>query len=119
MTGQGLEIDADRDKVQQLLLNLVLNALDAMPRGGTLEIHLGGLRDGQQELRVIDSGPGIDQTVLSRLFEPFVTTKETDVGIGLAISHRIADEGGGSLDAYNLPEGGACFTLRLPISSKS
>ena len=115
---QTLEVDADRDKIQQLLLNLVLNALDAMPGGGTLEIHLGGCRDGQQELKVIDSGSGIDPTVLSRLFEPFVTTKETGVGIGLTISHRVAEEGGGSLAAYNSPEGGACFVLRLPASSK-
>ena len=111
-------VDTDRDKIQQLLLNLVLNALDAMPKGGTLEIHLGRVHDGQQEMRVIDSGPGIDETVLSKLFEPFVTTKETGVGIGLAISRRIAEEHGGGLTAYNLPEGGACFTLRLPVSSK-
>jgi PAS domain S-box-containing protein len=114
---QALEVEADRDKVQQLLLNLVLNALDAMPKGGTLEIQLGGVHDGQQELKVIDSGPGIDQKVMTHLFEPFVTTKETGVGIGLAISHRIAQESKGSLVAYNRPEGGACFVLRLPLSS--
>ena len=111
-------VDADRDKIQQLLLNLVLNALDAMPKGGTLEIQLGGLINGQRELKVIDSGPGIDQAILSKVFEPFITTKETGVGIGLAISHRIAEEHGGKLAAYNLPDGGACFTLRLPVSSK-
>ena len=112
-----LYIKGDRDQIQQLLLNLILNALDVMPNGGTLEVNLSLVDDGQLELRVIDSGPGISQKILPRLFEPFVTSKETGVGIGLLISRRIAREHGGDLSAYNQSEGGACLLLRLPLSS--
>lgn len=111
-----LMVNADYDKIQQLLLNLVLNALDAMPSGGTLEIYLGRATKEMLEIRVVDSGPGIAASVLPRLFEPFVTTKETGVGIGLAISYRIAQESGGDLSARNEPDGGACLVLNLPVS---
>jgi PAS domain S-box-containing protein len=109
--------EADHDKIQQLLLNLVLNALDAMPNGGTLEVRLSHPVNGQVELMVIDSGPGISAGVMPRLFEPFVTTKETGVGIGLSISRRIDEENHGSLSASNREEGGACFVLRLPAAN--
>ncbi len=117
--GKIFSVNADRDKIQQLLLNLVLNALDAMPKGGTLEIRLSYLVAGELDLKVIDSGSGIDAAVLPRLFEPFVTTKETGVGIGLVISKRIAEGNGGSLSAANISEGGACFTVCLPVSTET
>lgn len=114
-----LMIEADWEQIQQLLLNLALNALDAMPRGGTLEFDLRPPADGQLELRVLDSGPGIDPRVLRRLFEPFVTSKETGIGLGLVVSRRIAEDHGGSLTAGNRPEGGACFVLRLPALAEA
>jgi two-component system sensor histidine kinase HydH len=109
-----IQVEADQDQLQQLLLNLVLNALDAMPGGGNVEIDLRPPQDGHVELFVRDTGPGIAPHVLPKVFETFVSSKETGVGLGLPVSRRIAEDHGGSLSAYNLPGGGACFLLRLP-----
>jgi PAS domain S-box-containing protein len=109
-----VRVEADQDQLQQLLLNLVLNALDAMPGGGTAEIDLHAPREGQVELSVRDTGPGIAAHILPKVFETFVSSKETGVGLGVPVSRRIAEDHGGSLCAYNLPGGGACFVLRLP-----
>jgi PAS domain S-box-containing protein len=107
-------VDGDQDQLQQLLLNLVLNALDAMPYGGVVEVDLRPPRDGHVELSVRDTGPGIAPHILPKVFETFVSSKETGIGLGLPVSRRIAEDHGGSLTAYNLPAGGACFALRLP-----
>jgi len=106
--------NVDNDQIQQLLLNLVLNALDAMPQGGQIDVDLRGCRDGFAELYVRDNGPGIPPNILPKVFETFVSSKETGVGLGLPLSLRIAEEHGGTLKAYNLPQRGACFLLRLP-----
>jgi two-component system sensor histidine kinase HydH len=107
-------LDGDQDQLQQLLLNLVLNSLDAMPDCGAVEIELRPPRDGHVELLVRDNGPGIAPHVLPKVFETFVSSKETGIGLGLPVSRRIAEDHGGSLTAYNLPDGGASFALRLP-----
>jgi PAS domain S-box-containing protein len=110
-----VEVNADWDQMQQLLLNLALNALDMMPHGGALEFAVAVGVNGDMELRVLDTGPGIEPDLLPRLFEPFVTSKETGVGLGLVVSRRIAEDHGGTLTAGNRPEAGACFVLRIPI----
>lgn len=109
-------VEADEDQIQQLLVNLVLNALDAMSEEGRIEVRVSRLQGDAVELEVSDTGPGIPADLFARLFDPFVSTKETGIGLGLAVSHRIAARHGGSLSAVNLPGGGACFTLRLPTS---
>jgi two-component system sensor histidine kinase HydH len=109
-------VEADADQMQQLLVNLVLNALDAMPRVGSVEVSLGAPVHGQIELRVRDTGPGIAPELLPRLFEPFVSSKETGLGLGLVVSRRIAESHGGNLWVTNPPYGGACFVLRLPVA---
>lgn len=106
----------DHDQIQQLLLNLVINALDAMPRGGRIEVDLQPPRDGFIELSIRDNGPGISAQILPKVFETFVSSKETGVGLGLPLSKRIAEDHGGSLAAYNLPDAGASFVLRLPAT---
>ena len=108
--------EADEDQVLQLLVNLVLNALDAMPDGGEIEVRLEHCEDGFSELKVLDTGPGIPESLFPTLFDPFVSTKETGIGLGLAVSHRIATGHGGELSAVNRPEGGVSFLLRLPSS---
>jgi two-component system sensor histidine kinase HydH len=115
----GVEADVDGGQIQQLLLNLVLNALDAMPQGGTVEMELGSPRDGFLEVYVRDTGPGIASHILPKVFETFVSSKETGVGLGLPLSRRIAEDHGGTLIAYNLPVEGACFLLRLPVATQS
>lgn len=109
-----VSVEADHDQVQQLLLNLVLNSLDAMPGGGTVEIELRPPRDANVEIYVRDTGPGIAPEILPKVFETFVSSKETGMGLGLPLSKRIAEDHGGSLSVYNLPGAGACFLLRLP-----
>jgi two-component system, NtrC family, sensor histidine kinase HydH len=108
--------EVDGEQMRQVLVNLALNALDAMPQGGRLEIGLrppaGG--EGMIELRVADTGQGISPAVLPRLFEPFVSGKETGLGLGLVVSRRIVEDHGGTLRAYNRRGGGACFTVRVP-----
>jgi signal transduction histidine kinase len=106
--------EADGDQLRQVLVNLTLNALDVMPHGGTLEIGLRGPQNGQVELSVLDTGPGIVPDILPRLFEPFVSDKETGLGLGLSVSRRIVADHGGTLRGFNRPEGGACFVVRLP-----
>jgi signal transduction histidine kinase len=107
-------VTADSEQIQQLFVNLTLNALDAMPRGGGLAISYRRLT-GDVEVSVCDTGPGIALQVLPVLFKPFTSTKETGLGLGLVTSRRIAEAHGGSLVAQNRPDGGACFTLRLPL----
>jgi len=87
-----------------------------MPRGGILEIDLRPRTDGHVELAVLDTGPGVAPRHLPRLYEPFFTSKETGLGLGLVVSQRIARSHGGSLRATNRPQGGACFVLRLPTT---
>jgi two-component system, NtrC family, sensor histidine kinase HydH len=106
--------DVDRDQIHAVLVNLMLNALDAMPQGGRLELDLWPALDGSVLLRVADSGPGIPGDVLDHVFEPFVSTKPTGTGLGLSISRRIVEEHDGTIRVQNRPEGGACFTIRLP-----
>ncbi len=106
--------EADAEQVVQVLVNLALNALDVMPRGGQLQVDVFASKEGQAIVRVLDTGPGISPQIAPRLFEPFASGKETGLGLGLAISRRIAESHGGSLLAENRPQGGACFELRLP-----
>jgi signal transduction histidine kinase len=112
--GEPVVAVVDGDQVGQVLVNLTLNALDVMPRGGVLELRLRGPEHGQVELSVCDTGPGIAGGVLPRLFEPFVSDKETGLGLGLSVSRRIVEDHGGTLRGFNRPEGGACFVVRLP-----
>jgi signal transduction histidine kinase len=106
---------ADRDQVLQVLLNLVQNALEVMPGGGTLAVSA-RRAGGSVAFTVSDSGPGIAPGDLTRVFEPYFTTKEGGTGLGLAIAHRIAEEHGGTLEAASTPGSGAAFTLTLPVA---
>ena len=98
--------------------NLIGNALDAMADDPAPRLRIdAAVHDGALELRVLDHGAGLPEGVRERLFEPFFSTKEAGagLGLGLATSRDIAREAGGELWADNHPDGGACFTLRLPL----
>ncbi len=109
---------ADRDMLRRALLNLSLNALDAMPDGGQLVVTTHASSFGL-EIEVADSGPGLTTEARQRAFEPFFTTKSNGTGLGLAIVDRIAEVHGGDIAAANCPEGGAAFTIRIPSRSLS
>ena len=105
---------ADRDMLRRAVLNLTLNALDAMPSGGELLVTSVACADAF-ELEISDSGAGLSDEVLRRAFEPFFTTKNSGTGLGLAIVYHILEVHGGRVIAANCPEGGAAFTLRFPL----
>jgi len=111
---------ADPARIQQVLLNLLLNSLDAMPEAGQIQVSLEcrplpNAEGDRIVLRVSDSGRGIVPELFPRLFEPFVSTKPTGTGLGLTISQRIIEDHDGTLRAANRPEGGAMFEISLPF----
>ncbi|HKZ07859.1 MAG TPA: ATP-binding protein [Methylomirabilota bacterium] len=110
----------DRVQLQQVVLNLLLNGLDAMSEadGGARRLTLRTGAEGPDGVRVTvrDSGTGIDQVDLDRIFDPFYSTKATGMGMGLAIARSIIVAHRGRLEARNNPEGGATFSFVLPVS---
>ena len=106
-------LTADAEQLRQVLVNLGLNAMDAMPCGGQIRV-IADAGPNELIIRVIDMGPGISESILPRLFTPFASTKDTGLGLGLVISRRIIEAHGGTLTALNSPDGGAEFTIRLP-----
>ncbi len=115
---------ADRALLEQVFVNLMLNAADSMPEGGTLTITVrrepaapGQLEPGSLCVDVADTGTGIPEDVLPHIFEPFFTTKPggKGTGLGLAIAARIVDAHQGSLTVTPREEGGTAFTVRLPV----
>jgi two-component system cell cycle sensor histidine kinase/response regulator CckA len=113
--GDSHGVSADRGQLEQILVNLVTNARDAMPGGGRVEVRLRG--DGDDvELSVTDRGTGMDEATRARIFEPFFTTKEggRGTGLGLATVHGIATQHGWSLDVETEPGAGTRFALRIP-----
>ncbi|MHB1422023.1 MAG: sensor histidine kinase [Gemmataceae bacterium] len=105
---------ADVGQVRQVVLNLLLNALDAVSRGGTISMELRKEGDNWLALSVADTGCGLSAGLGARIFEPFVSTKEAGLGLGLSICKRIVEAHEGEIRADNRPEGGAVFTVRLP-----
>ena len=117
-----LAVLADSNRLEQILVNLVANALDATEGMETPRIDLSASMDGDRvRIEVRDNGPGFGESERERLFEPFFTTKDSGggLGLGLAISAGIARDFGGSLSAANLAEGGALFVLDLPLAAAS
>lgn len=102
------------NQMKQVFLNLVLNAAEVMPDGGTLTIA--ACHEGDEiHIDFADTGPGLDEETAARLFEPFFTTKPDGSGLGLAISHEIVANHDGTLTVANRPGGGATFTVALPV----
>jgi signal transduction histidine kinase len=104
----------DPGQFRQVLLNLLLNALDAVRAGGDVEVDLEGRPDGGLVLRVSDTGGGLPPALGARIFAPFVTTKEAGLGLGLSVCKRIVEAHGGTVTGADRPEGGAEFVVRLP-----
>jgi PAS domain S-box-containing protein len=114
--GTGVLVNGSANQLKQIVLNLIANARQAMPQGGT--VHVDVRRDGGHAVAsVADDGPGIEPAVLERIFEPFFTTRRSTggTGLGLSVSLGIAEAHGGTLTAESELGYGATFTLRLPI----
>ncbi len=111
------KVHADADQMSQVLINLVMNAIQAMPEGGMLRVAL-ARADGMVRLTVADTGHGIAQQDLPKIFDPFFTTKETGkgTGLGLTVVKGIIDEHGGSIQVESDSGKGTTFTISLPVS---
>jgi signal transduction histidine kinase len=128
-----LEFEADPGQMKQVLLNLLINALDASPGGGvvTVRSRVASLGNGSMtsaersqfrelvEIEIADTGSGLPDSLGDRIFDAFVSTKETGTGLGLAICRRIIEEHDGEINAENAPGGGAVFTVRLPKTPRA
>ncbi|WP_305046233.1 two-component system sensor histidine kinase NtrB [Geoalkalibacter sp.] len=113
LEGTAVRVAGDADQLKQAFLNLVLNAIQAMPRGGSLRV--GAQREGPHlHLTFSDDGPGIAADNLERIFSPFYTTRPDGVGLGLAITQRIVRRNGGEIRVASRPGEGTTFTLILP-----
>jgi two-component system sensor histidine kinase HupT/HoxJ len=127
---EDLCLSAKKGYVHQILVNLVQNAIDAMDgegatkaKGSSLHIRCESIGDEKDQITLVvrDNGHGISEDDLAHIFEPFYTTRPIGqgTGLGLYVSYNLAEEMGGSLAGSNHEEGGACFTLTLPIRPKS
>jgi two-component system sensor kinase FixL len=110
----------DRVQIQQVLMNLMRNAIEAMRSSDTRELVVRASRDdaGLVNIEVADTGPGIPDEIADRLFQPFVTSKASGMGIGLSISRRIVEAHGGTISASRNSNGGATFRFSLPTAAK-
>jgi two-component system NtrC family sensor kinase len=109
-----LPVEGDFGQLRQACLNLVINAIEAMPAGGTLTASARALEDGGVELEVTDTGQGIPPEILPRVLDPFFTTKEKGTGLGLSVVYGIVRRHGGRLDVASTPGQGTQVRLRLP-----
>jgi signal transduction histidine kinase len=103
----------DQEKLRQVLINLVVNALDAMPDAGSLSVRV-ARESPMIVVEISDTGPGIDPTILPEIFDPFFTTKEAGTGLGLSIVRKIVDQHGGRVELDSVPGRGTRVRLELP-----
>ena len=106
----------EREKLSQVFLNIILNAIDAVPEGGKIRVRM-EKKPGGLAVLISDNGPGIAAEVKERVFLPFYTEKEDGTGLGLPISRKIVESYGGRITVSDTNDGGACFTIFLPQSS--
>jgi len=110
-------VHLDRSQIKQVFFNLIKNALEAMPDGGSLKIVF-GVGDVYVDISFIDTGKGIAPDELGRVFDPYHTTKAKGSGLGLMIVQRIIEEHGGEIELSSKPGEGTCFKIRLPRSER-
>jgi signal transduction histidine kinase len=117
LPAEPVPLDIDPERVQQVLINLLLNAFDALPHGGAVTVAVARPPDGGPvEVSVRDNGPGIAPAVRARLFQPFVTGKPDGVGLGLSICKRLVEAHGGAISAEDVPGGGTVVRFTLPAA---
>lgn len=114
------ETMADPLQLQQVFMNLLLNAADAMPDGGPIIVQTTH-EESTRSLRitVTDSGKGVNEAVINRIFQPFFTTKTKGTGLGLSITKRLIEQHGGSIWVQNSPDRGASFTIMIPVRQET
>lgn len=114
-----LPVRADRVAIEQVIFNLTRNGLDAMAGQDSGVIHLSTAQEaGAAVFRVRDHGIGVDEASLARLFEPFYTTKDKGMGLGLSLCENIVTRYNGEIDIKNNPEGGVTASIRLRLNEE-
>jgi signal transduction histidine kinase len=117
------EIDVDPEQLKEVLVNLVVNACEAMERGGSIVIQEeevpNPVNGRMAVIRVSDNGPGIADSIRNKVLQPFFTTKEEGTGLGLSIAVRIVEEHGGRINTESNQDRGATFVISLPIKEKN
>jgi signal transduction histidine kinase len=110
-------VEIDKDQIQQCLINLAINAIEATDPGGKIRFTSRPVPEKQVvEITVSDTGGGIPEQALDRIFDPFFTSKESGTGLGLAITHGIIEQHDGSLDVESKEGEGTTFRIQLPLS---
>ncbi|HBA9837530.1 TPA: two-component system sensor histidine kinase AtoS, partial [Escherichia coli] len=109
-------INADRELLKQVLLNILINAVQAISARGKIRIRTWQYSDSQQAISIEDNGCGIDHALQKKIFDPFFTTKASGTGLGLALSQRIVNAHQGDIRVTSIPGSGAIFTIVLPIN---
>ena len=115
---EGVTVFGNPDKLRQLFLNLMINGIEAMDKGGKLKLS-SYLRNDKAVIEVADTGSGIPQEQIERIFDPFFTTKESGTGLGLALCFSIVAAHGGSLELRQTGPEGTCFAVELPVAGSS
>jgi PAS domain S-box-containing protein len=113
---ENLSVLADQNQIKQVLLNLVVNSIHAMPHGGALRVAASPDADRSVRIDIADTGVGIGADVLPKIFEPFFTTRTTGSGLGLAVVKKIVSAHNARIDVQSQPGHGTCFTLRWPAA---
>jgi signal transduction histidine kinase len=111
----GIDVRIDRDLLKQAVLNIVVNAIEAMPGGGELRLESSAAGD-LAEIRISDTGPGIPPELREKIFRLYFTTKQKGSGIGLAMAFRTVQLHDGTIDFTSEPGKGTAFSIRLPIA---
>jgi len=110
--------DADPMQLHQVFLNLLINAIDAMPDGGTLTVRTAfDTEERVIQVEIVDTGQGIESKHAANIFQPFFTTKPKGTGLGLPICRQLVEQHGGTIVATENPGGGTCFRIRMPLQS--
>lgn len=109
-----LDVRADSDLIVQVLIGLLANAADVVPRGGEVRLDAHATGAGLVEIAVADSGPGVPEHLRGRIFEPFFTTRDKGTGLGLAVARQIVEAHEGRIEVAERPGGGALFRIALP-----
>jgi len=111
------ELMVDPDQIQQVFINLILNASEAMPNGGKLNIELNKSNEETVSIMFSDTGIGIPEHLKEKIFDPFFTTKESGTGLGLSITYGIIEQHGGNINLTSTPGEGTTFEISLPLKS--
>jgi signal transduction histidine kinase len=111
-----VEVRGDRERLKSCFSNIAINALQAMPGGGHLDVRV-AKRDGSVEVTMTDTGVGIAEDALSKIFEPYFSTKQAGFGLGLAVTKTVVEEHRGSIEVRSEPQRGTTFTVTLPIGA--